>query len=95
MLDFNMNMNMNMPHLTDAGAVALAAGAEAYGARATEALAKFAPSQTTTLVVGGGAILLGFGWLALMFYKESRSGPHVHHTVVHTPSPLPSPPPAR
>ena len=88
-----------MPLITDegavalgAGAVALGAGAEAFGARATEALAKIVPSQTTTLVVGGGAILLGFGWLALMFYKESRSGATVHHIVTHTPSP--SPPPA-
>ena len=73
-----------MPQLTDVGAKAL-------GAHATENLAKMAPSQTTTLVVGGGLFLLCSGWLALSFYKESRSG-RVHHTVAHSPIPLPSPP---
>jgi hypothetical protein len=75
----------NMPRLTDEGAKEL-------GARAAESLAKCAPSQTTTLVVGGGLLLLGFGWLAFSFYKESRSG-YVHHTVAHTPCPPPPPPP--
>ena len=62
------------------------AGAEAFGARATENLAKLAPSKTTTLVLGGGVILLGIGWLAFIFYKESR------RRHVQTPS-LPPPPP--
>ena len=64
---------MNMPHLTDAGA-------KDFGARATKNMAKFVPSQTTTLVV----CLLGFCWLGIKLYKEIKSG-QVHHT--------PNPPP--
>ncbi len=78
----------NMPRLTDEGAKVLG---KDFGARAAESLAKCVPSQTTTLVVGGGLLLLGFGWLAFSFYKESRSG-YVHHTVAHTPCPPPPPP---
>ena len=84
--------DMNMPKLTDKGAEAIAknfaAGAKDFGARATENLAKFAPSQTTTLVV----CLLGFFWLGIKLYKETKSG-QVHHTVAHTPSTPPPPPP--
>jgi hypothetical protein len=82
-----LDLSLNMPQLTDAGAKDLAVGARDLGARATENLAKFAPSQATTLVV----CLLGFGWLAFQFYKEYKSGP-VQHTVVHTPAPPPPPP---
>ena len=77
MLDFNM------PHLTDTGAIALGEalgkGAEALGARATENLAK------AILPI----VLLGFGWLAFAFYKESRSSSDVQHTVEHKPRPAP------
>ncbi len=97
----------NMPHLTDEGAKALAAGAEAFGARAAEnlarateslakivpSLAKIVPSQRTTLVVGGGLFLISAGWLALAFYRESKSG-QVHHTVAHTRTLPPLPPAA-
>ena len=90
-----------MPHLTEAGAKELAAAAEALAtlgarsdiilARATENLAaKFAPSRITTLVVGGGLVLLGFGWLAFAVYKVSKSGREVQHTVAHTPYPPPA-----
>ncbi len=76
--------DMNMPKLTDKGAEAIAknfaAGAKDFGARATESLAKLAPSQTTTLVV----CLLGFCWMGFMFYREYKRG-QVHHT--------PNPPP--
>jgi hypothetical protein len=81
-------LDLNMPKLTDAGAKDLAAGARDFGVRASENLAKFAPSQTTTLVV----CLLGFCWLGIKLYKEIKSG-QVHHTVAHTPSTPPPPPP--
>ena len=86
-----LTLNMNMPLLTDAGAKELAAGAEALGARAAENLAKIVPSQRTTLVLGGGLFLISVGWLALAFYKVSKSG-QVHHTVAHAPYTPPPPP---
>lgn len=74
---------LNMPHLTDAGAKELAAGAEVFGARATENLAKLVPSQSTTQMVVGVVFVLGVGWLALAFYKESKRGGSVAHSVEH------------
>ena len=68
---------LNMPHLTDAGAKELAAGAEVFGARATENLAK------ATQMVVGVVFVLGVGWLALAFYKESKRGGSVAHSVEH------------
>ena len=62
----------NMPQLTDVGAKELGKELGKSLARASENLTKIVPSQTTTLVVGGGLFLLCSGWLALAFYKESR-----------------------
>ncbi len=80
-----------MPQLTDAGAARAERVAEILAARAEEILVKILPSQSTTLVLGGGVFLLGCGWLALMFYKEGRSG-HMHHTVEYITPPPPPPP---
>ena len=69
-------LDLNLPHLTDEGAKAL-------GERAMENLAKCVPSQSTTQMVAGMIFVLGAGWLALAFYKESKRGGPVEHFVEH------------
>ena len=78
-----MDIGVNLPHMTDEGAKAMGEGAKSIGEKATENLMKIVPSQTTTLVIAGGFFVLGFGWLALSFYKEFLKDDRTRHTVVH------------
>ena len=77
------DLDLNLPNLTDEGAKALGVAFGAVGERATENLAKCVPSQSTTQMVAGMIFILGAGWLALAFYKESKRGGPVEHFVEH------------
>ena len=81
--------DVNLPHLTDAGAVALGEGLARAARSLGTAVRRSVPSQATSLAGVGGVVLLGFGWLAFAFYRESRSKA-AHHTHEHHPRPAPA-----